>query len=105
MSGDVRVDGRLQFGHVCECAAFERQVRLCTAERLNLRFLVAAELPRMVRRIGVQAKDILELLDEARVVEKLEGLYSMRLKPVNARNTRYGRGAGTQVSGQGERLF
>ena len=61
-------------------STFERQTGLRAVERLDLRLLVAAQHQRMLGRVKIQAHDVLELLDEVRVVGQLEGLDPMRLE-------------------------
>ncbi len=45
-------------------SALERLTRLCAVERLDLRFLIAAQNPRIFRWIEIQTHDVCEFLDE-----------------------------------------
>lgn len=79
----------------------ERQARLNAVERLNLRLFIAAQYQCVRGRIEVQANDVFELFDEARIVGGLEGLDSMGFKPMGAPDANHGRSADSQVGSQG----
>ena len=51
----------------------QRQTRLRALQCLALRFLVAAQHQRLVRRVEIQPDDVPELLFKARVVRQFEG--------------------------------
>ena len=62
-------------------AGSHRQHRLTPIEGLNLRLLVHAQHQCLIRRIEIQAHDVAHLLDEQRVLGKLEALDPVRLQP------------------------
>ena len=68
--------------HGAAAAFLERQARLGAIERLDLALLVHREHQRLVRRIEVEANDVLHLLDEPLVVRQLECLHPVRLELV-----------------------
>ena len=67
-------------------AFFHRQPRLGAVECLDLALLVDAEHQGFVRRIEVEADDILHLVDKLLVVRQLEPARQMRLQPVRMPN-------------------
>ena len=64
--------------------ALHRQPRLGAVERLDLALLVHREHQRVLGRVHVEPDDVADLLDELRVVRKLEGLDPVRLQAVLA---------------------
>jgi hypothetical protein len=54
-------------GHGAGASLLERQARLGAVERLDLRFLINRQNQGFVRRIKVEADDVLNLLDKALV--------------------------------------
>ena len=57
-----------------------RQAGLGSLQCLNLRFLIAAQNQRVLGRVEVQAHDVVEFLNQARVVGQLEGVHAMGLQ-------------------------
>ena len=70
--------------HGSAAAALQRQSRLGTVERLDLRFLVDSEHYRMRRRSDIEADNIPELGHEIGVVRQLELAHPVRLQAVRA---------------------
>jgi hypothetical protein len=68
------------WGHGATAAFLDRQAGLRAIERLDLALLIDQEYQRLVRRVEVEADDVLYLLDEALVVRQLEGLHQVRLE-------------------------
>ena len=66
--------------HGAAPAFLDRQAGLGAVERLDLALFVHREHQCLVRRIEIEADDILHLLDEPLVVRQLEGLHQMRLE-------------------------
>ncbi len=66
-------------------AEVHRQDRLCTLERLNLRFLVEGKVEgkcdRVARRVHVQPHDVTHLCDELRIRRHLVRAADVRLEP------------------------
>jgi hypothetical protein len=69
-------------GHRPGAALFQGQAGLRPVERLNLAFLVDGQHERLLRRIEIEADDVLNLFEEIGVVGDLEALHLMRLEPV-----------------------
>ena len=63
-------------------ALLERQSRLRTVERLDLALLVDAQDQGFVRRVEVEADNVLHFLAELRIVGQLEGLRQVWLQPM-----------------------
>ena len=80
-----------------------RQAGLGSLQCLNLRFLIAAQNQRVLGRVEVQAHDVVEFLNQARVVGQLEGVHAMGLQAGGTPYAGNGRCAGAQVSGQAAR--
>lgn len=62
----------------------KRQPRLGAPQRLALRFFVAAQHQRLVRRIEIKTNDVSELLLEVCIVGELEGSLQMRLDVIGS---------------------
>ena len=58
----------------------DRQDRLCSIQRLNLRFLINAKHQGLFRRIQIEPDDVSHLAIKVRVRAELEGFYPMRLE-------------------------
>jgi len=69
-------------GHGSAAAGLQRQSRLGTVERLDLRFLVDAEHHRMRRRSDIEADNIPELGHKIGVARQLELAHPVRLQAV-----------------------
>src|SRR5215218_7766280 len=68
--------------HGATTSLLQRQARLGTVERLDLALLIHRKHQRLVRRIEIQADDVLHLLGKALVVRQLEAFPLMRLELV-----------------------
>src|SRR5271156_3289746 len=68
--------------HGAGSTLFHRQPRLGAVERLDLALLVNAEHQGVVRRVEVEADDILHLLNKLLIVRQLEAAREMRLQSV-----------------------
>ena len=77
---DNQVSHQRPLRHGATTAFLDRQAGLRTVERLDLALFVDREHQRLVRRIEVEADDILHLLDEPLVVRQLESLHTVRLE-------------------------
>ena len=69
-------------GHGAGPTLLHRQSRLGAVERLDLALLIDRQHQRLVRRVEVEADDVLHLVDEVRIPRQLEGLDQVRLQPV-----------------------
>src|SRR6201981_2218012 len=73
--------------------ALHRQPRLSAVERLDLALLIDRQHQYVLRRIDIEADDILHLGGKFRVARQLEGAHPMRLQtvrhpdPLHAANT------------------
>src|SRR6516162_48336 len=69
-------------GHRAATAALHRQPGLGAVERLDLALLIDRQHQGMLRRIDIEADDILDLGGKFRVARQLEGAHPMRLQTV-----------------------
>ena len=66
--------------HGAASAFLDRQAGLRSVQRLDLAFFVDREHQCLVRRVEIEADNILYFLDEALVIRQLESLHQMRLE-------------------------
>ncbi len=71
-------------GHGAAAALLHGQAGLGAVQSLNLALLVGAQHHGMLRRIQIQAHDVLQFLGELGIAAKLEGSHLMRLQPMRA---------------------
>ena len=69
-------------GHRCAAALLERQPRLGAVKRLDLGLLIETEHHRMGWRCNIQAHDVMQLLNEGRVLRQFEDAPAMGAEPV-----------------------
>ncbi len=80
-------------------ALFQGQAGLCPVERLNLALLVDGQHECLLRRIEIEADDVLNLFEEIGIVGDLEALYLMRLELVLGPDPLHARGADARLLG------
>ncbi len=78
-------------GHGSGAALLQRQTGLGAIERLDLAFLVDGQHQRLLRRVEVEADDILDLFGEVGIVGDLEALHEMRLEAIFGPDALYAR--------------
>src|SRR4051812_38148733 len=95
---DERVEGGKQssravalviMSHGAASAGLDRQSRLGTVERLDLRFLVDRQNHGMRRRVHIKADNVFDLLGESGIAGTLERADAMRLEVVRLPNALY----------------
>ena len=72
--------------HRSGAALFHGQSRLRTVERLNLALFIDAEHDRLLRRVHIEADDILHFGSKRWIVGDLEGARQMRLETMLSEN-------------------
>ena len=88
-------------GHRPAFSGLERQARLRAVERLDLALLVDRDDDRVLGRVHVEADDVLDLLDELRIVGALEGANAVRLQPMRLPQALHGAQADADGFGHG----